>query len=213
MPTGSPKSVDPKSAVTKPKTAREFSAGGVVVRWQDGRWWMAAIEPAGRGADIRKTGGAGKRFGASGNKSDAAGNQSGAAGAGSKKQHLTLPKGLIDPGETPPQAAVREVREETGLEAELVTKLGDVRYVYLRSWGDGSRVFKVVTFYLLRYRSGSLGNISPEMRIEVADTVWLPLAEAATRLAYSSDKKMVKNAMAYLEANPLPGAKSESLQP
>ena len=189
---------DPQS-----KTAREFSAGGVVVRWQDGQWWMAAIEPAGRSAHVRKTGCAGKKSGAAG----------AAAGAGSKKQLLTLPKGLIDPGETPPQAAVREVREETGLEAELVTKLGDVRYVYVRSWGDGNRVFKVVMFYLLRYRSGNLGNISPEMRIEVADTVWLPLAEAATRLAYSSDKKMVKNAIAYLEANPLPAAKTESLQP
>jgi 8-oxo-dGTP pyrophosphatase MutT (NUDIX family) len=186
MPTGSPKSASARS-----KTAREFSAGGVVVRWQDGEWWMAAIEPAGR--SWRKSGAAG-------------------TGDGTKKQLLTLPKGLIDPGETPAQAAVREVREETGLEAELIAKLGNVRYVYLRSWGDGSRVFKVVTFYLLRYRSGRLGNISPEMRVEVADTLWLTLPEAATRLAYSSDKKMVKNAIAYLEANPLPAAKTESLE-
>jgi 8-oxo-dGTP pyrophosphatase MutT (NUDIX family) len=190
MATGFPKSASPESASSKSKTAREFSAGGVVVRYQDGEWQMAAIEPAGRGITGKKS----------------------AAGPGAKKQHLTLPKGVIDPGETPAQAAVREVREETGLEAELIAKLGDVRYVYLRSWGDGSRVFKVVTFYLLRYRSGSLGDISPEMRIEVADTLWLTLTEAATRLAYSSDKKMVKNAIAYLEANPLPAAKTESLE-
>src|SRR3954451_827228 len=59
------------------------------------------------------------------------------------QQVLALPKGHVDPGETPEQAATREVREETGMDAELVEKLGDVRYWYQR---DGRRIFKVVTF-------------------------------------------------------------------
>jgi 8-oxo-dGTP pyrophosphatase MutT (NUDIX family) len=58
-----------------------------------------------------------------------------------------LPKGLVDPGESPAETAVREVREETGVDGRLVEKLGDVKYVYTR---DGERIFKVVSFYLLR---------------------------------------------------------------
>ncbi len=61
-----------------------------------------------------------------------------------------LPKGLIDPGETPAETAVRETAEETGVEARLVAKLGDVRYVY--TW-EGERVFKIVSFFLLRPRA------------------------------------------------------------
>ena len=67
---------------------------------------------------------------------------------------LALPKGLVDPGEKPEQTALREVREETGLVATTITKLGDIKYVYVRSWGDGERVFKIVSFFLLRYRVG-----------------------------------------------------------
>ena len=64
---------------------------------------------------------------------------------------MALPKGLVDAGEKPDQTALREVREETGLTATLVTKLIDIKYVYVRSWGDKQRVFKIVSFYLLRY--------------------------------------------------------------
>jgi 8-oxo-dGTP pyrophosphatase MutT (NUDIX family) len=66
---------------------------------------------------------------------------------------LALPKGLVDPGEKPLETALREVQEETGVTAELIAKLADIKYVYTRSWGDGSRVFKIVSFYLMRYRS------------------------------------------------------------
>ena len=83
------------------------------------------------------------------------------------KAVLCLPKGLIDPGEKPLEAALREVREETGITAVPITKLGDIKYVYVRSWGDGERVFKIVSFYLLRYESGAIDNISDDMRIEV----------------------------------------------
>ena len=74
---------------------------------------------------------------------------------GRKPPVWALPKGIIDAGERPEETALREVEEETGVEARLVTKLGDVRYVY--TW-DGERVFKVVSFYLLRYSSGRLGD-------------------------------------------------------
>ncbi|HEY3019372.1 MAG TPA: NUDIX domain-containing protein, partial [Solirubrobacteraceae bacterium] len=64
---------------------------------------------------------------------------------------VALPKGHIDPGETPIEAAAREVREEAGVEAEPVEKLGDVRYWYQRS---GRRIAKQVAFFLCEYRSG-----------------------------------------------------------
>ncbi|MGA7048990.1 MAG: NUDIX domain-containing protein, partial [Candidatus Sulfotelmatobacter sp.] len=63
------------------------------------------------------------------------------------KSVLALPKGLVDPGEKPLETALREVHEETGVIADLITKLGDIKYVYSRSWGDGERVFKIVSFY------------------------------------------------------------------
>src|SRR5262245_43227305 len=95
--------------------------------------------------------------------------------AGKRDGLWALPKGNIDGGEEPAATAVREAAEETGVEAELVAKLGDVRYVYTLF---GERIFKVVSFYLLRYRRGRLGELAPEFRHEVADVRWLPLAEA-----------------------------------
>jgi 8-oxo-dGTP pyrophosphatase MutT (NUDIX family) len=106
-----------------------------------------------------------------------------------------LPKGLIDPGETGAATAVREVGEETGLEARLEQKLGDVRYVY--TWG-GERIFKVVSFFLLRYTSGRIGDLPPGMEREVAEARWLPLEEAPRLLAYGGEREMAKRALASL---------------
>jgi 8-oxo-dGTP diphosphatase len=103
-----------------------------------------------------------------------------------------LPKGLIDRGEQPQETAVREVREETGIDGELVGKLGDIRYVY--TW-SGERVFKVVSFYLFRYRGGRLGAIAPEMRREVAEARWLPLEDAGSLLAYRGEREMAEKAL------------------
>jgi 8-oxo-dGTP pyrophosphatase MutT (NUDIX family) len=106
-----------------------------------------------------------------------------------------LPKGNIEAGESGAEAALREVREETGLEAELVEKLGDIKYVYVRKWSDGERVFKVVSFFLLRYQRGSLENYQ---RAEVDGAEWIPLEDAPKRLAYKGEKEMAKLALSKL---------------
>ena len=159
---------------------REISAGGVVVRNKDGEWWMAAIELPGEPAAA----GAAKR-----------------AARARPKPVLCLPKGLVDPGEKALEAALREVREETGITAALVTKLADIKYVYVRSWGDGERVFKIVSFYLLRYESGRIDNIAEDMRIEVARARWVRLEEAAKLLAYKGEKQMARQAFEYVTAH------------
>jgi 8-oxo-dGTP pyrophosphatase MutT (NUDIX family) len=104
-----------------------------------------------------------------------------------------LPKGLVGDGEQTDAAALREVTEETGVDARLVEKLGDVRYVY--TWA-GERVFKIVSFYLLRYRRGRLGDLAPEHRHEVAEARWLPLEQAEQLLAYRGEREMARKALA-----------------
>jgi 8-oxo-dGTP pyrophosphatase MutT (NUDIX family) len=104
---------------------------------------------------------------------------------------LALPKGHPEPGESAQEAAQREVREETGLEATPVEKLGDVRYWYAR---DGDRVLKIVSFFLFRYRSGRLEDHDDE----VEEALWIPLEEAPTRLAYRGEKDMARTALSQL---------------
>lgn len=106
-----------------------------------------------------------------------------------------LPKGLISRGEKPEETATREVEEETGVQARLVRKLGDVRYIY--TW-RGQRIFKVVTFYLFRYARGRLGDIPPALRHEVDDVRWLPLDDAPALLAYKGEGEMAEAALAAL---------------
>ena len=108
-----------------------------------------------------------------------------------------LPKGLIGPGESALETALREVLEETGVEGRPVEKLGDVRYVY--TW-QGERVFKVVSFFLLRAGRGRIGEIAAEMRIEVAEARWLPLEDAPRLLAYKGEREMAEQALARLAA-------------
>ena len=162
---------------------REISAGGVVIRRKDGVWWMAAIEPPKEPRPSKAP-------------SPAPGGP-----AKGQKAILCLPKGLVDKGEKALDAALREVREETGITAAPITKLADIRYVYVRSWGNGQRVFKIVTFYLLRYDSGRIDSISDEMRIEVARARWVPLEDAPKLLAYRGEKQMARQALEYVRSH------------
>jgi 8-oxo-dGTP pyrophosphatase MutT (NUDIX family) len=139
------------------RQAREFSAGGVVVR---GGPEFVVIVPTRRAAD-------GSRV-------------------------VALPKGHADAGETPVQAARREVREETGIEAEPVCELGETRYWYRR---DGRTIGKAVRFYLFEYRAGDISDHDEE----VEEVRWVSPEGALEELSYDAEREMVELAMAYLE--------------
>src|SRR5262245_20817372 len=113
--------------------AREFSAGGVLVRPAEGGWEMAVITPRG------------------------------------KPKVRALPKGHIDQGEQPEATAIREVREETGLQGRSRGKLGDVKYGYKF---EGRSIFKIVSFYLLEWEAGEIDHLTDEMRVEVDLAFW-----------------------------------------
>ena len=117
--------------------------------------------------------------------------------AGKKPGLWALPKGNIGGGEDPQDTALREVYEETGAKGRLVEKLGDVKYVY--TWG-GERIFKVVSFFLLRYGEGRLGDLPAETAHEVDEVRWLPLAEAPKLLAYGGERQMAEKALASVES-------------
>jgi len=151
---------------------REFSAGALVLRHMQDRWWAAVIEP-----------------GREGEPED-------------RKHVVALPKGNVDPGEKPLETAVREVYEETGLRARPITKLADIKYVYARKWQDNAKIFKVVSFFLMKYQSGQIGDIKPEMQHEVRRAWWMPLEEAAAKLSYGGEKDVAKKALQYVEAHP-----------
>ncbi len=154
---------------------REISAGGVVLHQIAGVWHVALIEPRREDSQPAK------------------------AGRKHSPALLALPKGLVDAGETPEATAVREVLEETGIRAEVVRKLADIKYVYVRSWGDGERVFKIVSFYLMRHVGGEIDDLKSAMRIEVKRALWVPLADATKQMAYSGERKVVIQAEEYVE--------------
>jgi 8-oxo-dGTP pyrophosphatase MutT (NUDIX family) len=115
---------------------------------------------------------------------------------GGREKVWALPKGLVGEGEAPADTALREVTEETGVRGRLVEKLGDVRYVYV--W-EGERVFKIVSFYLVRYSAGRLGDITDEFRHEVAETRWLPLDDAPRLLTYKGEREMAAKALQLID--------------
>ena len=100
---------------------------------------------------------------------------------------LALPKGHPDGDESPLEAAVREVHEETGVEAEPVEQLGEIEYTYERK---GGLVDKRVAFWLFEYRSGEL---NPDH--EIAEARWMPLEQAAESLTYEGEREMVQRAL------------------
>ena len=105
---------------------------------------------------------------------------------------LALPKGHVDPGETPVQAARREVREETGIEAEPVEQLGETRYWYRR---DGRTIGKAVSFFLFEHVGGDIADHDDE----VEEVRWLALGDAEHELSHAAEREMVALAIAYRE--------------
>jgi 8-oxo-dGTP diphosphatase len=108
-----------------------------------------------------------------------------------------LPKGHVEQGEGIQEAACREVLEETGLEGEVVAKLGDIsyRYAYKKAGGESVRVFKRVHFYLLRWSKGEVHGHD----YEVDEARWFTLDEALGKLSYPTEQKMIRNAMTMME--------------
>lgn len=98
-----------------------------------------------------------------------------------------LPKGLVEPDETPEQAAVREVQEETGLEAEVEASLGEIRYFYV--W-EGVRVRKAVHFFLMRATGGDVSQHDHEME----DVRWFPLAVTLRRATHKGEREVLQRA-------------------
>ena len=96
-----------------------------------------------------------------------------------------LPKGGMEAGETPEQAAAREVREETGVVANVIQPLGDVRYTYRRG---GRRVRKTVHFFLCEYVEGS----TEDHDHEVDDARWIPLSSAREQLSYPGERALIE---------------------
>ena len=144
------------------ENGREFSAGGVVVRDTQG----------GTGAEVvvivptRR------------------------AADGSRV--LALPKGHVDPGETPIEAATREVREETGIVAEPVCQLGESRYWYRR---DGRTIGKTVAFFLFEHVDGDTADHDDE----VEEVRWIGLQQARTALSHAAEREMVELALARMD--------------
>ena len=106
-----------------------------------------------------------------------------------------LPKGLIDADETPEIAALREVREEAGIETELLAPVEKIEYWYVgEDRGERVRFHKSVHFFLLAYRSGVVENHDAE----VAEARWVKIAEAVQMLAFKGEKEVVEKAVKLL---------------
>ncbi|HEY7221683.1 MAG TPA: divalent cation tolerance protein CutA [Candidatus Binatia bacterium] len=108
-----------------------------------------------------------------------------------------LPKGHVEERERVEQAALREVREETGLEGKLLRKLGDIGYSYRdKAEHEPVRIYKRVHFYLLRYLRGDVRDHDHE----ADDVRWFPIEQAIKRLKFATERKMVHRAWSMLAA-------------
>lgn len=106
----------------------------------------------------------------------------------SQNKHWSFPKGLIDPGQTPKEAALREVKEEGGVEAEIIDKVGYSKYVYTL---NGEKIFKVVTYFLMKYKLGKIEDHD----WEVEESGWFAPEAALKQLSFSQDKELLEKAL------------------
>jgi 8-oxo-dGTP pyrophosphatase MutT (NUDIX family) len=115
------------------------------------------------------------------------------------RRRWQLPKGLVEAGEAPEAAATREVREEAGVEADLVAPIDVIEYWYVgRTGTDRVRYHKQVHFFLFRYRSGDVADHDHE----VQEARWVPLADAPGMLAFANERQVVERAAEMLEGSP-----------
>lgn len=123
----------------------------------------------------------------------------------SSNKYWGFPKGHIEKGQTSKEAALREVKEEGGVEAEIIDKVADSRYIYTFKAGykihdlnepkEGDKIFKVVTIYLMKYISGD----PKDHDWEVSEAGWFTPEEALKKLSFSSDKQLLKKALEMYE--------------
>jgi len=83
-----------------------------------------------------------------------------------------------------------------------LAKLADIKYVYQRKWSDHAKIFKVVSFFLMKYQSGQIDEVTSKMRHEVRRAYWLALDEAARLLSYPGERQMARKAASWLKAHP-----------
>jgi 8-oxo-dGTP pyrophosphatase MutT (NUDIX family) len=115
-------------------------------------------------------------------------------------QRWQLPKGLVDAGEAPEATARREVREEAGVDGEVISLIDTIEYWYVGADSDGTRVrfHKVVHFFLIEFRSGDVRDHDHE----VAEARWIGIGEAAGLLAFANERRVVGKANALLASMP-----------
>lgn len=106
----------------------------------------------------------------------------------SSNKYWGFPKGNIKTGESMRDTALREVKEEAGVEAEIVDKVGDSKYIYSLK---GEKIFKVVTIFLMRYISGD----PKDHDWEVSEAGWFTPNEVLKKLSFSADKQLLQKAL------------------
>jgi 8-oxo-dGTP pyrophosphatase MutT (NUDIX family) len=123
-----------------------------------------------------------------------------------EKRRWQLPKGIVDAGEAPEATALREVREEAGVDAELLAPIDTIDYWYVATErGERVRFHKRVHFYLLAYRSGDVADHDDE----VLEARWVEIGEAAGRLAFENERKVVARARELIAARAASAAETD----
>ena len=112
------------------------------------------------------------------------------------KLEWCIPKGHLEQNETSEQAAIREVFEETGLEAEIVQHLGEVNYQFIQ---DGSKISKTVHVYLMQQTGGEL-SFDKDPHKEASELEWVQVSELLARLSHGNEKRIAKVAIELIEA-------------